>query len=202
MPPPIELGQRAERFRDALLKSPQNQVEGADRVDFAAMLARALAERAEGRGALPDLIGLDRASLNALAKAYFLDADLPDLDCERIEPSADQRSLALLMRWRGAPNSTESLWFADILARRAMEPHHLWEDLGLPERPRLTALMQRRFPRLVALNAANMRWKKFFSRQICADASFSLCLAPSCEECPERSLCFPPEGAAPTLPAT
>ncbi|MEF2070893.1 nitrogen fixation protein NifQ [Consotaella aegiceratis] len=163
-----------------------------DQRDFACMLAIALAERDAGLGSLPDRLGLDRASFNALAAAYFPDRDLPDLDVERADPPADQTSLALLMRWRGGANSRESVWFSDILARRAMEPRHLWEDLGLPERPRLTALMKRRFPRLVQLNNQNMRWKKFFYRQICADAAFSLCLAPSCDECADKPICFAP----------
>lgn len=74
-----------------------------------------------------------------------------------------------------------------------METRHLWEDLGLPSRPALTALMGRHFPRAVALNDRNMRWKKFFYRQICADAAFSLCLSPSCDDCPERRDCFAPD---------
>lgn len=168
----------------------------ADRIDLAWMLSIALVERAQGKGALPDLLGLERTALNALAERYFPRSELPDRDVERAEPPADQAALSLLMRWRGGGRAPESLWFADILARRAQETRHLWEDAGLPTRAALNELMTRRFPRLKAANSQNMRWKKFFYRQICSDSDFALCLSPTCDECPEREECFAPEDAA------
>jgi nitrogen fixation protein NifQ len=177
--------------RHALLAAPG--ADDADRADLACVMALALHERAQGRGTLPDLLGLDRAALAAVAARWFPAADLPDRDAERAEPPADQQAVAMLLRWRGGPQGIEGLWFADILARRAMETRHLWEDLGLPSRPALGALMVRRFPRAVALNDRGMRWKKFFYRQICSDAAFSLCLSPTCDDCPERSDCFAPD---------
>ena len=174
----------------ALLRRPA-PVGDEDRRDFLLILEHVLAERAGKGGALPDLLGLERRALDALAERYLPSAILPDRDVERAEPPQEQASLAELIRWRGVAVAPESLWLAEIIARRAMEGRHLWEDLGLPSRAALGALMARRFPRLVALNAQGMRWKKFFYRQICSEAAFSLCLAPSCDECAERAECFP-----------
>jgi nitrogen fixation protein NifQ len=194
MPPWIDAAGGAPGRRHALLATPGP--DDADRADLACVVGLALHEKALGKGTLPDLLGLDRGALNGLAARWFPQAQLPDLDLQRAAPPPDQAAVAMLLRWRGGARSAESLWFADIIARRAMETRHLWEDLGLPSRPALTALMGRHFPRAVALNAPNMRWKKFFYRQICADAAFSLCLSPSCDECPEKAACFAPEADA------
>lgn len=79
------------------------------------------------------------------------------------------------------------------MARAAMQPHHLWEDLGLSNRDELQALMQRHFPRLKALNHANMRWKKFLYRLLCERADVLICKSPHCETCSDQPLCFGPE---------
>lgn len=165
----------------------------ADRADFACILVQALADRTAGRGRLPDLLGLQRADLAGLAARYFPGTRLPDVELERGPVAQDQESLSLLIRWRGRPVSEESVWLANIIARRAMERRHLWEDLGLPSRAALGALMARHFPALVEANSQGMRWKKFFYRQICSDAAFSLCLSPTCDDCLERADCFPPK---------
>lgn len=165
----------------------------ADARDFASILTLGLMERNRGEGTLPDLLGLDHMALEALAQIYFPGADLPDLSLERREPSQEQITLSLLLRWRGGAGTPESVWLADIIARRSMQPNHLWQDLGLPDRATLSALMSRHFRRLVALNTNNMRWKKFFYRQVCADQDFALCLAPTCGECEEYDECFAPE---------
>ena len=167
--------------------------DGLDQSDLACVLAHALALRDRGQGSLPECLGLPPADLARLAARWFPGLDLPDLDLPFADPPEEQKQLALLLTWRGGAASEEARWFARILARRAMEGNHLWEDLGLPSRAALGALMQRHFPRLHAANTKNMRWKKFFYRQICADTGFSLCLAPSCGECAEYSACFAPE---------
>lgn len=183
----------ASVMRRGLLELPGRRLDDEIRFDFACLTAQALVERAQGRGRLPDLLGLERGALNALADRYFPNALLPDLDRDRAAPPADQTAVATLLRWRGGAEREEGVWLADMLARRAMEPRHLWEDCGLPARPALTAMITRLLPRMAALNTANMRWKKFFYRQICSDQAFSLCVAPSCGECPERDDCFAPE---------
>jgi nitrogen fixation protein NifQ len=68
---------------------------------------------------------------------------------------------------------------------------HLWEDLGLPERRALTQLISECFPGLYAMNTRNMRWKKFFYRQLCQRAEIFMCRSPTCEACSEFPVCFP-----------
>ncbi|WP_211222778.1 nitrogen fixation protein NifQ [Paludibacterium yongneupense] len=76
------------------------------------------------------------------------------------------------------------------IAFSCMGEDHLWEDLGLPERPALGALIADCFPALHALNVGNMRWKRFFYKQLCARAGLSLCRSPSCADCSEYRVCF------------
>ncbi|MEL6196675.1 MAG: nitrogen fixation protein NifQ, partial [Pseudomonadota bacterium] len=140
----------------------------------------------------PDLLGLSAGAYADLAHSVLTPLQ-PDLDVVPAPQAPEQEAVATLIAWRGGAATPLARHLAQILARRAMEPNHLWEDLGLPARPHLTALIARHFPRLIALNAANMRWKKFFYRQICADSAFSLCLAPSCDACDERADCFAPD---------
>jgi len=110
-----------------------------------------------------------------------------------LEVSQDQRAIATLILMRAQSRTPEALWLSKILARRSLETRHLWEDLGLPSRAALSALIERHLPGLFAANSAKMRWKKFLYRQICSDAAFSLCLSPSCDDCDEKAACFAPD---------
>jgi nitrogen fixation protein NifQ len=81
-------------------------------------------------------------------------------------------------------------WLAAMIARRAMEPNHLWEDLGLRERSELTRLLSRHFAPIAARNTQNMRWKRFFYRALCESDGFVMCATPVCTECRDFDLCF------------
>ena len=157
------------------------------------ILAHGLRERASGLGPLPSRLGLSGADLAALRDRFAPGLDLPDLDLPRPEAGPDQQAIETLILWRAGVATPEARWLAAILARRSMETRHLWEDLGLPSRPWLSAMIAQYLPGLAAANARNMRWKKFFYRQICSDAAFSLCLSPSCDDCDERAVCFAPD---------
>lgn len=87
-----------------------------------------------------------------------------------------------------------SIAIARWIALSCCGQDHLWEDLGLPERPALGALLARRFPALHAKNVHNLRWKKFFYKQLCDRAEVKACRAPSCAVCSEYAGCF--EGSA------
>lgn len=169
------------------------QASALTRSDFACILAHALDETNAGLGTLPERMGLSPDQLADLASTWFPDLTLPDLDAPEPARPDDQNAIALLLLWRGGSVSTESHWLASIIARRALERRHLWEDMGLPDRQTLSALMTRHFPRIAAANTMNMRWKKFFYRQICADSGFALCLSPTCDDCEEMSECFAPD---------
>jgi nitrogen fixation protein NifQ len=163
------------------------------RSDFACILDHALAEREAGQGPLTERLGLSGAAIARLRDAYAPFTDLPDLDLPAPPRPADEEAIATLILWRAGDTSDAARWLAAILARRAMETRHLWQDCGLPSREALSGLIARHLPGLARANNANMRWKKFFYRQICSDAAFSLCLSPSCDDCEERAACFAPD---------
>ncbi|MFE8119086.1 nitrogen fixation protein NifQ [Brenneria goodwinii] len=81
-----------------------------------------------------------------------------------------------------------------LIASASMGFNHLWQDLGLASRAELRELMTVCFTPLVAMNDKNMRWKKFFYRQVCLTQDGELmCRSPSCESCSEIDFCFSPE---------
>lgn len=82
---------------------------------------------------------------------------------------------------------------AGLVARACLGENHLWQDLGLPSRQILSALMREHFPALYAKNTGNMRWKKFFYRQLCERAAVLICKSPSCGVCCDYAECFGPE---------
>jgi nitrogen fixation protein NifQ len=95
----------------------------------------------------------------------------------------------LLLQNRSA-DSDESEWLAAMIARRAIEPNHLWEDLGLRDRTELTRLLNRHFAPLASRNTNNMRWKRFFYRMMCEDDGFVMCSTPVCTACSDFDRCF------------
>ncbi|MCG8707804.1 nitrogen fixation protein NifQ [Brenneria sp. 4F2] len=81
-----------------------------------------------------------------------------------------------------------------LIASASMGFNHLWQDLGLASRAELRELMNHCFPALIDMNNKNMRWKKFFYRQVCLAQDGELtCRSPSCESCSEIDVCFLPE---------
>ncbi|MBK1666068.1 hydrogenase [Rhodospirillum rubrum] len=81
-------------------------------------------------------------------------------------------------------------WLAAILARRSLRPNHLWQDLGLRARSDLSGLLVRHFPGLAARNVQNMKWKKFFYRELCRREGVVVCKAPHCAACDDHAHCF------------
>jgi nitrogen fixation protein NifQ len=77
-----------------------------------------------------------------------------------------------------------------LIACASLGDGHLWQDLGLPSREALTALMRRWFPGLVALNSGNMRWKKFLYRQLCLKEEILICKSPTCNDCSDYETCY------------
>jgi nitrogen fixation protein NifQ len=100
--------------------------------------------------------------------------------------------LGLLLDHR-ADDSLATLEMARFVAQACMGDNHLWQDMGLPSRDALNALMQSFFPALHGKNSANMKWKKFFYKQLCERADIFLCKAPSCGVCVDYEKCFGPE---------
>ena len=67
--------------------------------------------------------------------------------------------------------------------------------MGLPNRDVLSQLLRRYFTTLYEKNIGNMKWKKFFYKQLCEQAKVMLCKAPSCQVCTDYTACFGPEVA-------
>ncbi|WP_443112117.1 nitrogen fixation protein NifQ [Aquabacterium sp. OR-4] len=82
---------------------------------------------------------------------------------------------------------------AEVVALACLGDDHLWQDLQLPSRGELSALMQHWFPSLAARNDRDMKWKKFLYKQLCERAEIQVCKAPSCALCSDHALCFGPE---------
>ena len=79
------------------------------------------------------------------------------------------------------------------IAVASLGDNHLWQDLQLPSRAELSALMRRWFPALVAKNHADMKWKKFLYKQLCEREEIFVCKSPTCAACCDHALCFGPE---------
>jgi len=76
------------------------------------------------------------------------------------------------------------------IAEACMGNQHLWQDMQLPNRLALTALIQHHFPAIAAKNTGDMKWKKFFYRQLCERAEIPICKSPSCNACVDYDKCF------------
>lgn len=131
--------------------------------------------------------------MNAPAHATVLHASDP----RRVRIDEFDDLLALLLDHAARRDAPTDL-LARRVARACLGENHLWQDLGLPHRGALNDLLRHHFPALHAKNTGDMKWKKFFYRQLCERAEVRACRAPSCGECSDYARCFGPEdGPAP-----
>lgn len=79
---------------------------------------------------------------------------------------------------------------AHLVATACMGSDHLWQDLGLPNRKALSDLLFGHFPDLAAKNTGDMKWKKFFYKQLCEREGINACRSPSCAACCDYAKCF------------
>jgi nitrogen fixation protein NifQ len=160
-----------------------------------------------GCGLLP-LTGLGANATRHLMARWFPGADamldwraLTLSHAERVEPRADEIEdlVALLTQGTALPGRREETrWLAHALSQASLGDDHLWQDLHLPSRRELSALMREWFPALAARNDRDMKWKKFLYKQLCDQAELSICRAPSCGVCSDYANCYGPESAAAT----
>jgi nitrogen fixation protein NifQ len=157
------------------------------------VLASILAAAAMEDEAVAARAGLAEDELAALVMEYFPSArDQLTAWCRpagRAEDDEIAMVRDLLLQQRSREGDT-GRWLAAMIARRAMEPNHLWEDLGLRERSELSRMLARHFGPLAARNTRNMRWKRFFYRMLCEDDGFVMCTTPVCTQCNDFDLCF------------
>lgn len=111
-------------------------------------------------------------------------------------PLAEFQDLrTLLLEHCATPDARHNL-VAHLVATACMGRDHLWQDLGLPERQALSSLLQEYFPALAIKNSGDMKWKKFFYKQLCEREGLHACKAPSCAACCDYAKCFAPEAGA------
>jgi len=172
-----------------------------DRHVFGSLLAVAASEG----GVIGDKVGLADDDLAGLMERWFPQA--PDV-FERSRPTAvtyEDDEIAMVRELLLAHRSTEGedgRWLAFMIARRALESNHLWEDLGLRDRAELSRLLFRHFAPLATRNLKNMRWKRFFYRMLCESDGFVMCSTPVCTNCRDFDLCFGEESGESRLANT
>lgn len=157
----------------------------------ACVLAIGMTEVRRGEATLCEATGLDAATIGAILTERFPRFDrtfLPPVATVAPAREIEEDLLEELLSAHGATALAPVL--ARVVARRALKPDHLWQDLGLHDRSELSRLLARHFPTLAAANTDNMRWKKFFYRKLCEAEGFSLCSAPSCAQCADFHSCF------------
>ena len=79
---------------------------------------------------------------------------------------------------------------AHLVATACMGGDHLWQDLGLPHRKALSVLLTGHFTVRAKKNTGDMKWKKFFYKQLCEREGLNACRAPSCAACCDYEKCF------------
>lgn len=150
----------------------------------------------------PDMLGLPEEQFASLMENYFPCAlqnaasrlphgpDVPGCEAMRGEEFGDL--LDLLLAHRTRPDK-ESEWLAFAIATACMGNDHLYQDMGLPNRQILSELLSEYFTSLFVRNSGNMKWKKFFYKQLCDRSGVNACRAPSCQVCADYLKCFGPE---------
>ncbi len=149
---------------------------------------RYVVRRFAARGAFPCVprLGLDDRSFERLLA--FCEAERKPACPASVIPEDFWELVSLLAQ--SGDGSEESRWIAHAIAAACLADDHLWQDLGLPDRKALSRLLERHFRPLRDRNVGDMRWKKFFYRQLCERAGFQACKAPSCRECTDYAICF------------
>lgn len=170
----------------------------------AAWLVQIVQAQRSGHGCLPLQLGLDARDYAELLRRHAPELAIPrgnplppqvqersELRDTLLEMRRDewQELRDLLLAERRGSDASER-WMACIVAAACLGGNHLWRDLGMASRQQLKALLTYNFPRLAARNVKDMRWKKFFYKQLCEQDGGYVCRSPSCEQCPTYHDCF------------
>lgn len=194
-----ETAARATMLAARLLAGARNPEAPAVRC-YARLLAWRAA-RGYGPGCAPD-------ALDALLQRHFPGA--PALRAELGGPSmsaalprrADEvEEVCSLLLPAASPDDPDAGWLAVVVAEGCLGDDHLWQDLGLEQRDQLGWLLDTHFGSLARRNVADMKWKRFFYKQLC-DREQVMCRAPSCGVCADYARCYGSEtGGAAAFPA-
>lgn len=160
-------------------------------------LAVMLASLMAGRGAMPRYLGLPKEDFDALLQHHFPGIDPRQfyhygrpLPSDRLDEMTDLRALFIA---HIAPGERHGGWHATLLLSGCMAENHLWQDMGFRSRADVRGYLDHVFPSLVARNTQDMKWKKFFYKQLCNQEGIHTCRAPSCAVCDDYTKCFGPE---------
>jgi nitrogen fixation protein NifQ len=150
----------------------------------------------------PAMLGLAEEHFTSLMESYFpcalqnagmgLARSATSSGCEAMCGEEFSDLLGLLLEHRTRPDK-ESEWLAFAIATACMGNDHLYQDMGLPNRQILSGLLSEYFTSLFVRNTGNMKWKKFFYKQLCDRSGVNACRAPSCAVCSDYLKCFGPE---------
>lgn len=165
------------------------------------VLASILAVAATETGPVAERAGLTAADLVSLMAQWFpaacgIGIGVAWRACDEAAQDDETAMVRDLLLSQRSSEGDAGRWLAAMIARRAMEPNHLWEDLGLRDRSELTRLLARHFGPIAARNTRNMRWKRFFYRTLCEDDGLVMCSTPVCTNCNDFNLCFGDESGA------
>ncbi|HEX8989851.1 MAG TPA: nitrogen fixation protein NifQ [Rhodocyclaceae bacterium] len=171
--------------RDLLLQARRPQ-------DLDALVLSGVIGMALKAGRKPLIRGLSEARFQKLLNEYFIGVSLEN--GSGIAPRADNGDefndlVELLLDNRTRP-CEPSAWLSYAVASAAMGENHLWQDMGLPNRRQLSEFLKLRFAPLADLNTGDMKWKKFFYRQLCERAGVPVCRSPHCADCADYGICF------------
>ncbi|MBF0219143.1 MAG: nitrogen fixation protein NifQ [Gammaproteobacteria bacterium] len=156
-------------------------------------LAQITAAWISGHTALPATMGLSEHDYLTLLQRHFPTFTPPTtipqqpLEATRLE---ELEELTVLLQEGRSGNHPSEIILARIIAAASLGVQHLWQDLGLEDRTQLTALLHHNFAPLAKRNDRNMKWKRFFYKQLCDNAGVYSCRVPSCELCSDTHLCF------------
>jgi len=164
--------------------------ESFDRHIIGRLLLHAMAESKRLGSSVESRLGLDGERLSAAAEFVHMDLFLSPSQSARAEEDEEEEMIRQILLQNHSGPQQVSEWLAYVVARRGMEPNHLWEDLGLAERSDLTKLLLRHFAPLACKNTRNMRWKRFLYRSLCEAEGFSMCPSPTCDACSEFHVCY------------
>ncbi len=127
-------------------------------------------------------------------EACFKSLTSKTIDPARFEARKDEfEDLVRLLLSHRNDSGTETDWVAHIVAYACLGENHLWQDMRLNNRKELSDLLKRHFKPLFDKNTHDMKWKKFFYKQLCEMEGIYVCKSPSCAVCVDYDKCFGPE---------
>lgn len=130
--------------------------------------------------------------MKALAAAPLRRKPRPPRRAARLRPAELGALLdSWLCRHADPAGGPEGAQLAAAIAAACLGRRHLWQDLRLPRREVLTALITHYFPQLAARNTQGLRWKHFLVAELGSELGMPELRPPGCHGCADYPHCFP-----------